>query len=55
MELIKAENMKAAFQNMFNLYAHELSLYNPWLSTQLDTNGNYLSKQVDDYLCEEQF
>jgi predicted acetyltransferase len=53
MELIKASEMKKAFISLFNIYAHELSKYNPWLGTQIDREGNYLSEEVDQYLNDK--
>ena len=38
-ELADAVQHKSAFQNMFNLYAHELSEYNPWIATQVSEKG----------------
>ena len=49
MELIKSSEMKYAFRNLFNLYAHELSKYNPWLGTQINSDGIYLSEHVEQY------
>ena len=46
-ELIKSSEMKNAFRNLFNIYAHELSKYNPWLGTQINSDGNYLSEYVE--------
>lgn len=54
MRLVEARKMKDAFQNLFNMYAHELSKYNPWLGTQIDKNGNYLAHVVKSYI-EDQF
>lgn len=53
MELIKALNMEKAFINLFNIYAHELSKYNPWLGTQIDNDGNYLSEDVNQCLNDK--
>ena len=53
MELIKASEMKNAFVSLFNIYAHELSRYNPWLGTQIDREGNYLSEQVEQYINDK--
>ncbi|WP_426351089.1 GNAT family N-acetyltransferase [Alloiococcus sp. CFN-8] len=53
MELIKASEMKSAFVSLFNIYAHELSRYNPWLGTQIDIEGNYLSKQVEECINDQ--
>ena len=50
MKLVKAVTMEKAFINLFNIYAHELSRYNPWLGTQIDLDGNYLSEDVKQYL-----
>ncbi len=58
MELIKAIEMKNAFVSLFNIYAHELSKYNPWLGTQINSEGNYLSEYVEQYInhkCNEAF
>lgn len=51
--LVNAAENPAAFQNMFNLYAHELSLYNTWLGTKLDENGNYLANIVKSYIEDD--
>lgn len=48
-ELVDGVQHKKAFQNMFNLYAHDLSEYNPWLASQVSDEGNYLEKQVEEY------
>ena len=53
MELIKSSGMKNAFISLFNIYAHELSKYNPWLGTQIDSQGNYLSEQVEQLIDDE--
>lgn len=50
MELIKALEMKIAFRNLFNLYAHELSKYNPQLGMYINSDGNYLSEYVEQSL-----
>ncbi|CEG21221.1 hypothetical protein BN1080_00125 [Planococcus massiliensis] len=50
MEFTKAAEMKHAFIQMFNLYAHELSAHNPWIGTQIDREGNYLSEAVSQLL-----
>lgn len=50
MELIAAAENKSAFQSMFNLYAHELSEYNPSLGLRIDGDGNYLADAVADYI-----
>ena len=50
MELISALKMKNAFISLFNIYAHELSKYNPWIGMQIDNDGNYLSEDVEQYL-----
>lgn len=55
MELIVAKNMRQAFQNMFNLYAHELSQYNVWLGTQINIEGNYLADAVSEYIDSDCF
>ena len=44
MELIRASEMKKAFGSLFNIYAHELSKYNPWIGTQINSEGIYLSE-----------
>ncbi len=49
MELIKSSEVKHAFRNLFNLYAHELSKYNPWLGTQMNNDGIYLSEYVEQH------
>lgn len=43
MELVNASQKKKAFQNLFNLYVHELSGYDHWLGTALDSEGIYQS------------
>lgn len=48
MELIKSSEMRVAFRNLFNIYAHELSKYNPWLGTQINSEGMYLSEHVEE-------
>ena len=53
MELIRASEMKNAFRNLFNIYAHELSKYNPWIGTQINSEGFYLSEQVEQYIKDE--
>ncbi len=53
MKLVKAVTMEKAFINLFNIYAHELSRYNPWLGTQIDLDGNYLSEDVKQYLSDK--
>ena len=53
MELIKSSEMKIAFVNLFNIYAHELSKYNPWLGTQIDSQANYLSEHVEQLISDE--
>ena len=47
MELVKSSEMKHAFRNLFNLYAHELSKYNPKLGMFINSDGNYLSDFVE--------
>lgn len=49
MELITARNKRALFSSLFNLYAHELSYYNPWLASQLNEEGNYVPQDVDSF------
>lgn len=49
-ELIKADMKRSVFVNLFNLYAFELSEYNPSLDGQIDENGNYLSEAVSQYI-----
>lgn len=55
LQLINAKENPAAFQNLFNLYIHELSRYNSWLGTQLDENGVYLAESVQNYLTSDIF
>lgn len=50
-QLLEAVQMKKAFINMFNIYAHELSRYNPWLATQISMEGNYLEEYVKEYFA----
>ncbi|MDF2947369.1 MAG: family N-acetyltransferase [Bacillales bacterium] len=52
MELIRSSEMKNAFVRLFNIYANELSKYNPWLGTQIDSQGNYLSKHVEKLISD---
>lgn len=50
MNLMKATDMPKAFTNLFNLYAHELSKYNPWIGTQINEEGDYLTEAIHDYI-----
>ncbi|MDF2802059.1 MAG: hypothetical protein K0S61_1962 [Anaerocolumna sp.] len=53
MELIIASKMEKAFVSLFNIYAHELSKYNPWLGTQIDNEGNYVPEDVNQYITDK--
>ena len=52
MQLIEATEMKKAFVSLFNIYAHELSKYNPWLGSQINQDGNYLAEQVEQWMTD---
>lgn len=47
-----AEHHLKESRKLFDAYIEELSLYNPWLATQKDENGNYLSKIYEGFLKE---
>lgn len=47
-----AEHHLKESRRLFNAYIEELSLYNPWLSTQRDEAGNYLPKIYGDFFKE---
>ncbi len=53
MKLIHAIKMERAFTSLFNIYAHELSKYNPWLGTQIDMEGNYVAEDVKEMLTDK--
>lgn len=46
MELLNARKRCNMFTSLFNIYAHELSDYNPWIATQMNEEGNYLEHEV---------
>lgn len=50
MNLMPLSDMQHAFRQLFNLYAHELSQYNPWIGTKLNQHGIYLAQEVEDIL-----
>jgi len=52
-QLEDARKFRSAFQNLFNIYIHELSEYNNWLDTQINYEGNYLTNEVLEYFSSE--
>lgn len=47
-----AEHYLKESQTLFNTYIEELALYNPWLSTQKDEEGNYIPKEYAKFFTE---
>ncbi len=41
MNLIDAKNKPEVFENMYNLYVYELSMYDPWLGEQINEEGRF--------------
>lgn len=55
MVLLSAEKNRAIFISLFNIYVHELSSYNPWLATQMNEEGNYLTNEIDNFFTNNEY